>query len=128
MAVDSSFSFLNRRKQHTNLKLKLLFKIDTQTTLTEQNRSSKTSHDRPIQIVKHLTATAQFRSQIPAIQANHRYHRYTNSAKLLTKLISKITQLLEYRIKNDSPIYTSAKAIEYLRTILDTSQKYTSLR
>ena len=31
MAVDSSFSFLNLRKQHTNLKLKLLFKIETQT-------------------------------------------------------------------------------------------------
>ena len=31
MAVDSSFSFLNLRKQHTNLKLNLLFKIETQT-------------------------------------------------------------------------------------------------
>ena len=31
MAVDSSFGFLNLRKQHTNLKLKLLFKIETQT-------------------------------------------------------------------------------------------------
>ena len=31
MAVDSSFSFLNLRKQTTNLKLKLLFKIETQT-------------------------------------------------------------------------------------------------
>ena len=31
MAVDSFFSFLNLRKQHTNLKLKLLFKIETQT-------------------------------------------------------------------------------------------------
>ena len=31
MAVDSSFSFLNLRKQQTNLKLKLLFKIETQT-------------------------------------------------------------------------------------------------
>ena len=30
IAVDSSFSFLNLRKQHTNLKLKLLFKIETQ--------------------------------------------------------------------------------------------------
>ena len=28
MAVDSSFSFLNLRKQHTNLKLKLLFRIE----------------------------------------------------------------------------------------------------
>ena len=31
MAVGSFFSFLNLRKQHTNLKLKLLFKIETQT-------------------------------------------------------------------------------------------------
>ena len=31
MAVDSSFSFLNLRKQQTNLKLKLLFKIEPQT-------------------------------------------------------------------------------------------------
>ena len=30
MAIDSSFSFLNLRKQHTNLKLKLLVKIETQ--------------------------------------------------------------------------------------------------
>ena len=33
MAADSSFSFLNLRKQHTNLKLKLPFKIETQTNL-----------------------------------------------------------------------------------------------
>ena len=52
MAVDSSFSFLNLRKQHTNLKLTLIFKIETYTTLTEQNRSTNTSYDRPIQIVK----------------------------------------------------------------------------
>ena len=44
MAVDSSFTFLNLRKQHTNLKLKLLFKIKTQTPLTEQNRYTNTSH------------------------------------------------------------------------------------
>ena len=31
MAVDSFFSFLNLRKQNTNHKLKLLFKIRTQT-------------------------------------------------------------------------------------------------
>ena len=31
MAVDSAFSFLNLRKHHTNLKLKLLIKIETQT-------------------------------------------------------------------------------------------------
>ena len=52
MAVDSSFSFSNLRKQHTNLKLKLLFKIETHTTLDEQNRSTKTSYNWPIQIVK----------------------------------------------------------------------------
>ena len=51
-AVDSSFNFLNLRKQHTKLKLKLLLKTETQTTLTEQNRSTKTSYDRPIQIEK----------------------------------------------------------------------------
>ena len=34
MAVDSSFSFLNLRKQHTNPKLKLLFKSDTQKLLS----------------------------------------------------------------------------------------------
>ena len=62
MAVDSSFSFLNLIKQHTNLKLKLLFKIETQTTLTEQNRSTNTSHDQPIQHRISQTATAQFRS------------------------------------------------------------------
>ena len=47
MAVDSSFSCLNLRKQHTNLKLKLVFEIETQNPLTEQNRSIKTSYDRP---------------------------------------------------------------------------------
>ena len=51
MEVASSLSFLNLRKQHTNLELKLLFKIETHTTLTEQNRSTKTSYDQPIQIV-----------------------------------------------------------------------------
>ena len=30
MAVDCSFSFLNLRKQQTNLKLELLFNIETQ--------------------------------------------------------------------------------------------------
>ena len=35
MAVDSSFSFLNLKKQHTNFKLKLLLKIETQNPLTE---------------------------------------------------------------------------------------------
>ena len=59
LAVDSSFSFLNLGKEHTNLKLKLLFKIKTQPTLTEQNRSTKTSYDRPIQIVKDLTTIDQ---------------------------------------------------------------------
>ena len=52
MTVDSSFSFLNLKKQHINLKLKLLFKIETLPTLTEKNRSTKTSYDRPIQIAK----------------------------------------------------------------------------
>ena len=47
MAVDSSFGFLNLRKQHTNLKLKFPFKIEHKTTLTEQYRSTKTSYDRP---------------------------------------------------------------------------------
>ena len=59
MAVDSSFSFLNLRKQHTNLKLKLLFNIETRTTLTEQNRSTKTFYNRPIQIHQVLIATDQ---------------------------------------------------------------------
>ena len=62
MAVDSSFSFLNLRKQHTNLKLKLLFKIETQNPLTEQNRSTKTSYDQPIQIIKDLTTTNQIQA------------------------------------------------------------------
>ena len=44
MAVDSSFSFLNLRKQHTNLKLKLLFKTENTNQLTEQNRSTHTSY------------------------------------------------------------------------------------
>ena len=83
MAVDSFFSFLNFRKQHTNLKLKLIFKIETETTLTEQNRSTKTFHDRPIQV-----ATTGYTSQ-PQIQ---------NSAKLPTKPISKLSHsgILEY--------------------------------
>ena len=44
MAVDSSFSFLNLRKQHSNFKLKFLFKIETQNPLTELNSSTNTSH------------------------------------------------------------------------------------
>ena len=59
LAVDSSFSFLNLGKEHTNLKLKLLFKIEIQPILTEQNRSTKTFYDRPIQIIKDLTAIDQ---------------------------------------------------------------------
>ena len=59
MAVDSSFSFLNLRKQHTYLKLKLLFKIETQDPLTEQNLSTKTSYDRPNQIIKDLITIDQ---------------------------------------------------------------------
>ena len=56
MAVDSFFSFLNLRKQHTNLKLKLLFKIEN----TKPPSLSKTllTIDQ-IQIVKDLTATDQ---------------------------------------------------------------------
>ena len=103
IAVDRFFSFLNLRKQHANLKLKLLFKIETQNPLTEQNCSTKTSYDRPIQIVKELTATDQVQvstthysdwpiqitiDHYTTTQANC---RYTNLAKLPTKLISKIT-------------------------------------
>ena len=100
MAVDRFFSFLNLRKQHANLKLKLLFKIETQNPLTEQNRSTKTSYDRPIQIVKELTATDQVQVatthycdrpiQIAHYTATQANCRYTNLAKLPTKLISKI--------------------------------------
>ena len=61
MGADSSFSFLNRRKQYNNLKLRQKFKIENKTNLHEQNRSTKTSHDQSIQIV-HSTAIAQFRS------------------------------------------------------------------
>ena len=75
MAADSSFNFLNRRKQHTNLKLRLLFKTENKTNLYEQNRSTETFYDRPIQIVNTI-AIAQFRLHI-------------------TKLIPKILQLLE---------------------------------
>ena len=59
MAVEGSFSFLNLRKQHTNLKLKLLFKIETQHPLTEQNGSTKLLTIDQIQIVKDLTAIDQ---------------------------------------------------------------------
>ena len=59
MAVDSAFSFLNLRKQHTNLKLKLLLQVETHTILTKQNCPTKTSYDQPIQIVKDLTAIDQ---------------------------------------------------------------------
>ena len=103
MAVVSSFSFLNLRKQHTNLKLKLPFKIETQTTLTEQKRSTKTSYDWLIQIVKDLiaadqiqVATTHYRHrpiQIANYMATQANHRYTNLEKLPSKLISKITAL-----------------------------------
>ena len=56
MAVDSSFSFLNLRKQHTNLKLKLLFKIET-TKLLSLSKTLFTIDQ--IQIVKDLTTTDQ---------------------------------------------------------------------
>ena len=52
MPVDSSFSFLNLRKQHNNLKLKLLFKIETQTLslskITPLNFLRSTNSDRPL--------------------------------------------------------------------------------
>ena len=88
MAVDSSFSFLNFRKQHTNLKLKFLFKIENTKPLSlEQNRSTNTSYDRPGSDRKrlnrdrpssgrtlHTLAIAQFRSpNYTTTQANHRY-------------------------------------------------------
>ena len=59
MAVDSSFSFLNLRKQHTNLKLKLLFKIETRTTLTEQIGPLKLLTTDKFRLEKYLTATDQ---------------------------------------------------------------------
>ena len=59
IAVDSFFSFLNLRKQPTNLKLKLLFKIETQTTLTEQNCSTIISYDQLLQIAIDLTMIDQ---------------------------------------------------------------------
>ena len=106
MAVDSSFS-LNLRKQHTNLKLKLLFKIETQTTLTEQNRSTKTYYDRPDSDRKRLnrdrpgsghyfTHSCDCPIQMANYTATQANHRYTNSAKLPTKLISKNHPFLEY--------------------------------
>ena len=59
MAVHSSFSFLNLRKQHTNLKLKLLFKIETQTTLTEQIAPLQLLTIDKFRLEKDLTATDQ---------------------------------------------------------------------
>ena len=108
MAVDSSFSFLNQRKQHTNLKLKLLFKIENTKSLSlSKNHSSNTSYDRPDSDRKrlnrdrpgsgrtlHTLAIAQFRSpNYTATQANH---RYTHLAKMPTKLIPINHPLLEY--------------------------------
>ena len=60
MAVDSSFSFLNLWKQHTNLKLKLLFKIENTKPLSLSKIAPLTllTIDQ-IQIVKDLTATDQ---------------------------------------------------------------------
>ena len=80
MADDSSFSFLDCRKQHTNLKLNSI-KIETQPTLTEQNRSTKTSYDCPI-----LVATTAYTSQ-PQIH---------NLGKTAYKTNIKIIPLLEY--------------------------------
>ena len=63
MAVDSSLNYLNRRMQHTNLKLKtsIYSKIDNKTNLYLQNRSTKTSHNRPIQIA-HCTLSRSINS------------------------------------------------------------------
>ena len=60
MAVDSSFSFLNLRKQHTNLKLKLLFKIENTKSLSLSKIAPVTllTIDQ-VQIVKDLAATDQ---------------------------------------------------------------------
>ena len=60
MAVDSSFSFLTLRKQLTNLKLKLLFKIENTKPLLLSKIAPLTllTIDQ-IQIVKDLTATDQ---------------------------------------------------------------------
>ena len=75
MAVDSSFSFLNLRKQHTILNGNFYLRLKHKTTLTEQNRSTNTSYDRPGSDCKrlnrdrpdsgrtlHTLAIAQFRS------------------------------------------------------------------
>ena len=60
MAVGSSFSFLNLRKQNTNLKLKLLFKIENTKPLTLSKIAQLTLLTiDSIQIVKDLTATDQ---------------------------------------------------------------------
>ena len=107
MAVDSSFSFLSLRKQHTNLKLKLLFKIETQTTLTEQNRSAKTSYDRPDSnrqkpnhdqpsSARTLHTIAIDQIQIAHYTTTQANYRCINSAKLPMKLISKNHPLVEY--------------------------------
>ena len=134
--VDSSFSFLNLRKQYTNLKLKLLFMIETQKPLplskiapqhflrSTRFRSLRLNRDRPGS-GRTLHTIVIDQVQIAHYTATQANHRYTNSAKLPTKLISKNHPLLEYwniRMKNDPPIYAMAKAIEYPRTILDTSQ------
>ena len=90
MAVDSSFSFLNLRKQRTNLKLKLLFKIEALTLslskiaplnfLRSTNSDRKRpNRDRPTQV-----ASTHYRDrpiQIAHYAATEANHRYTNSAK-----------------------------------------------
>ena len=60
IAVDSSFSFMNLRKQRTNLKLKLPFKIENTKPLSLSKIAPLTlpTIDQ-IQIVKDLTATDQ---------------------------------------------------------------------
>ena len=68
MAVDSSFSFLNLRRQHTNLKLKLLFKIETQTNSLSKIAPLTLLTIDQIQIVKDLTTT----DQIPVATTHYR--------------------------------------------------------
>ena len=85
MAVDSSFSFLNRRNQHTNLDLSTSIsdlRLKHRPTFTGQNRSTKTSHNRIIQIVNNTSYASQ--PQIPI-----RLH-------CLTKLMSKLNPVLKY--------------------------------
>ena len=75
MAVDDSFSFLNLGKQHTNLKLKLLFKIENTKPLSL--RKTLLTIDQ-IQIIKDLTAT----DQVQVAPYTHSRDRSIQIAKL----------------------------------------------